>query len=216
MSADAVARLATFAGAASCRPTRSGHPLRNAVFDLESRLSRLDDVIEFSHSPDCVLRIAVRRLRSPVILVDARLEPGELVADLHYLNKHLPRLKRSGLAWGASFHRRMQKSFAALAVALEADPRLRDVKAVRGRMNSPYSRRPSEAARFAARFGLAPALQAEPVSLLQRAHELGDDLWFCALAWAYTPEALKRHAVLRWRGDVWSSRAQLLERYPPR
>ena len=193
-----------------------GHPLRSAVFGLEARLRRAHGIIEFSNSPDCVLRISLRRVRTRVVLVDACLEPGELVVDLHYLNEHLPRLGRSGLAWGAGFHRRMLRSFEALAAALESDPRLRDVRAVRGRMNSPLSRRPFEAARFAAHFGLAPARRTEAVSLVQRVHEVGDLVWFCALAWAYSPGTFRRHGVLRWRGDVWSSRAQLLERFRSR
>jgi hypothetical protein len=210
VSTDAVSRfVALKAGARRERV----HPLRRAIFALEALLMRAHKVVDFSNSPDCVLRISARRVRSTVVLADARLAPGACVVDLHYLNEHLPHMGRSGLAYGAGFRRRLMRSFEALAAALESDPRLRDVKAVRARMNSPFSRRRSEMDRFAAHFGLAPARQTETVSLVQRAHELGDDIWFCALTWAYTPEALGRRAVLRWRGDVWISREQLLERF---
>jgi hypothetical protein len=216
MRAEVASGLGAPAPGVSRDRAEPGHPLRRAIFGLEARLRRAQGIVEFSNSPDCVLRICVRRVRSPVVLVDAGLESGDCVVDLHYLNEHLPRLGRSGLAWGAGLRRRLLRSFEALAAALESDPRLHDVRAVRARMNSPFSRRPFEMARFAAHFGLVPARQTEPVSLVQRVDELGGDLWFCALAWAYSPETLRRRGVLRWRGDVWISRAQLLERFRPR
>lgn len=214
-SADAVSRFVGLAGGARRDRAEPDHPLRGAILGLESSLRRAHRIIDFSNSPDCVLRISVRPVRSTVLLVDAALAPGDLVADLHYLNEHLP-LGRSGLAWGASFRRRLLRSFEALAAALETDPRLQDVRAVRARMNSPMSRRPFEMTRFAEHFGLIPARQGEPVSLLQRVHELGDDIYFRGLAWAYRAEKVRGRGVLRWRGDVWISRAKLLERCRPR
>ena len=70
---------------------------------------RAHKVVDFSNSPDCVLRISARRVRSTVVLADARLEPGACVVDLHYLNEHLPHLGRSGLAYGAGFRRRLRR-----------------------------------------------------------------------------------------------------------
>jgi hypothetical protein len=213
-SSDAISRLTAMAAGAQWRQARSGPTLRSAIFGLDERLRRTQGIIEYCSQSDCVLRICVRRARSAVILADGgSLARGELMVDLHYLNEHLPGPGRGGLEQGAGLRRRLLKSFRALAVALEQDSRLTDVRAVRARMNSPLSRRPYEMARFAARFGLEPARRSGTVSLAQRAHELGEDVWLCALAWAYDPETLGRRAVLRWRGDVWMSGAQLIERF---
>lgn len=216
VSSDALARLTALAPGGGGERSEAGHPFRSLIFGLDERLRRSQGIIEYCSRPDCVLRISMHCVRSRVVLVDGRLEPGEQIVDLHFLNEHLPGPGRGGLEQGSGLRRRLVTSFRALAAALESDPRLRDVKAVRGRMNSPFSRRPAELARFAGRFGLEPALQTEAVSLLQRARELGDDVWFCALTWAYSPETLGRRGVLRWRGDVWISRARLLERFRPR
>lgn len=216
VSSDALSRLTALAGGGRGERTEAGHPFRSFIFGLDERLRRSQGIIEYCSRADCILRISMHRVRSRVVLVDGGLEPGEQIVDLHFLNEHLPRGSRGGLEQGSGLRRRLVTSFRALAAALESDPRLGDVQAVRARMNSPFSRRPAELARFAGRFGFVPAVQTEAVSFLQRAHEMGDDLWFCALAWAYSPETLGRRGVLRWRGDVWSSRAQLLERFRPR
>jgi hypothetical protein len=48
-----------------------------------------------------------------------------------------------------------------------------------------------------------------------RAHDLAENLWLVALGFAFGAQAHERRSLLRWRGDVWISRARLLERFGP-
>jgi hypothetical protein len=145
-------------------------------------------------------------------LSDVSIDEGAKVVDLHLLNDHLLKDDGHGLMWGARFRHRLVASLRALACALDSAPRLRDVEALRARLASPLSRRQAELARFAARFGFELATDA-PASA--RAHDLAENLWLLALGFAFGTQAHEHRSLVRWRSDVWISRARLLKRFGP-
>ncbi len=196
------------------RSPRHWPNLRLAIVELDARLRRAEGIIEFDSSAECVLRIARGRADARTRLVDAVIERGAAVVDLHYFNEHLPSPSKTGLRWGADLRRGLVGSMRRLAVALEADPRLADVEAVRATIASSSRRHGDGVGDFAGLFGfeVLPAQR----TFAQRAHHLAEDVWLMALAWAYSPTSLPRHDFRRRRDDVWISRARFLARFGAR
>lgn len=178
----------------------------------DASISRADGIVDFTDDPDCILRIAVRRTDAPLRLSHDVIPAGATFLDLHFHNDHLLRDDAHGLKWGARFRNRLVVSLAELAEALEREPRLADVRAVRGRLASPLGRRHAELARFAARFGFEPVPD-DHRHWTDTLHDLGENIWLVMLGLAFGARAHEHRALLRWRGDMWLSRERLIGRF---
>lgn len=186
--------------------------LVSAIRWADATISRADGIVAFSDDPACILKIAVRRTDAPVRLAGGAIPAGATFLDLHFHNDHLLRDDARGLRWGARFRNRLAVSLGELAEALEREPWLADVRAVRGRLASPLGRRRAEIARFAARFGFEP-LPDDHRRWTDALHDLGEDIWLVMLGQAFGARAHERRSLRRWRGDVWISRERLIERF---
>jgi hypothetical protein len=198
------------------QPSTAQGPIRNLVCGLDAWLRRSQGMIEFSDDPTCIFRVARLPAEQDVRLPDgAWIRRGEPILDLHFWNERLPQASASqGLGWGGRFGRRMLRSFGHLAHAIDADPRLSDAVAIRGRLAFAGARNREECQRFGRWFGLLTA-EEERLTLGRRAHDAAEDIWLVALTYTFNPGSLRGRSVVRRRDDLWMSRATLATRYGP-
>jgi hypothetical protein len=100
-----------------------------------------------------------------------------------------------------------------LAVALDRDPRLAGVVALRARLAFAGVRDSADSRRFGAWFGFELAETTRAATPRQRVRAIIDDLWLLALTYTFNPGALRRRALVRRHDDMWISRAALIARY---
>src|SRR5713226_9324042 len=102
---------------------------RQLIRGIDGYLRRSIGIIEFDHSDDAVVRIAVGRAGREMRLSDGtRLRPDEPVLELHLWNEHLLALPPEGptLSWAAVTRRQVARSLTRLAAHVLAEPKLRD------------------------------------------------------------------------------------------
>src|SRR5262249_36622498 len=146
-----------------------------------------------------------------------RIARGDPVIEVHFNNERLPQVSdHTGLGWAARFGRRIVSSFRALAVAAEADARLKGADAALARLAFASERNRGDTRRFGEKFGLETLDPPAPVAFSRKVHDFGEDLWLVGLTWVFNPGSLKGRSVLRLREDLWMSRGTLLRRFGPK
>jgi len=200
---------------------------RGLVRGLDAVVRRCQGIHEFSHHPDCVLRLALVRNRRDLTLPGAiGLREGDLVGDLHLWNERIPPMPPEGptLSWAVGLRRRLGRSLEELAAAVECNARYRDIRAfravgtfaVKGEGETPV---PLAVAALAERLGFEMVRdhagdavgRSSPWTGLATAVE---NLYNLALVWAYNPPSLKTRTLPRLRRVAfWASREGLIERY---
>src|SRR5579883_3264308 len=147
--------------------------LRHAMRAFDSFLRRLEGVFEFTSHPCCVLRIAVRRTRSPIMLTNGgRLPQGTRIVDLHLWNEQFvpPPPAGPNFGWVKVLQRQVLFSLVELAAYAEANPSMRDVAAFRARVAFASASRQRKMAVIARRFGLERLAVPVPLRLSQKVH----------------------------------------------
>ena len=192
-------------------------PLQPLVRRLDAYLRRTCHVFEFSHSRDCLFRLALGESTEEVILSDGTtVRRGELVGELHLWNEHIPPLgdRRSDLVWAITFQRQLALSFQELAAYIQTDPRFERVQAFRGEgaFGSRYA--PVRLAKMAERWGLDVVPRDGAAGWWRRAGDFWKNLYATWLIWAYNPASLHERRTWELRRDqLWISRATLCRRY---
>jgi hypothetical protein len=190
-------------------------PLRTLVVGLDEWLRRQNGLLEFSHSPDCMLRVARNRAECEMVLSDGVVVGrGDPILDLHFWNERIPQTSATqGLGWGGRFGRQLIRSFCELSEAIERDPRLCDAVAIRGRLAFAGARNRDETRRFGHWFGLETPAEERRLPLGERLHEAAEDIWLVFLSYAFNPGSLRGRQTVRRRDDLWMSRSTLIARY---
>jgi hypothetical protein len=184
------------------------------VGSVDAVLRAVHGIHEFTEDPECVLRIALTRARSPVTLSDGtQIDAGEPIGALHLWNEHLPRYSEGGpdLAWACEIRRRVLHSMRLLATHIEREPGWQPVRAFCAATMLSNRLGQMQIRRLAARHGFERI--EPPPSLLGKLHALGDCFNTWALTRAFNPAALSRQPFLRGRCELWISRSVLLDRY---
>jgi hypothetical protein len=182
---------------------------------LDDKLKRERGVTEFTGRSQSILCIAVVPAEADVRLSDGTtVAADDKIIEIHFAHQRMPQAgEGAGIGWGARFGRLLTISFRELAAAVEADPNLKDAKALRARLAFAGERNRADARRFGVRFGLQTIEPPPQVSMARRIHDFGEDLWLVALTWVFNRGALKGRSVLRMREDLWMSRGQLLQNF---
>jgi hypothetical protein len=206
---------------ASAEKTQPVSFLRLMVGGVDYLLRRASGVVDIDPHDPCLLRIEPTRApRTIRIGGEIVVEKGEAVIGLHYRNADLPSVPDEGpdFAWVCRFRDQLSYAMHKLALRLETDPELADVKGICGRMSMASSGRSAKARRFGAYFGLRPADQEGRGGLGARVHDRLEDFWLWALTWAYNPVCLRGRDLSRGRDEVWTSRDDFVQRHrkPPR
>lgn len=193
----------------------SSELLAHAARRLDAHLRRKQGIFEFCDNLDCLLRVAMHRTEKNLVLTDAiHLRPGEIIAELHLWNEHIPRIPGAGpnLSWAVLTQRRMRQSLALLAAQIRSDPRLYQVRVFHARALFGNGKSQARMERFAKLYGFELARAPLPGSRLRN---LGECLHHWAMIRAFNPGAL---AGLRLTNmachQLWISRDALLLRFP--
>lgn len=193
--------------------------LRRAISGIDDYLSHCCGVKPFSLDEHCLLRHAMMSSPGAYHLSDGtRLEPGDLVVDLHLWNEHIPPVPEQGpdMAWARLVAQMLKHSLHLLAETLEADPELRGAKAIRAKTNFVGWRDHSESmSRLIRRFGFEDVDEGA-ASVPVRVHDAFENILIGALTWTHNPEALRRNKLIRQRRPVWMSAGKLLDLHGPR
>ncbi len=197
--------------------TAGSRLVRQAIFALDALLRRLQSIYEFSQEPYCILCIARSRSHQERVLSDGTVvHIGDPIIELHFWNEHIPPMDTEGpdLIWGLRFYRCLRSSLLDLARYVSHTAGLDDVVAFHGQSS------------FASEMGwqrYAGALESlgfdfrplpPSASIWKRVGQFFEHLYVWALIWAFNPTSLRgKHLLAARRGELWISRARLLERY---
>jgi hypothetical protein len=195
-----------------------GEWLTHAGRKLDTHLRKKQRIFEFCDHPHCLLRIALHRTQEDLVLTDAiRLGPGELVAELHLWNEHIPRILAAGpnLSWAVLTQRRMRESMALLANHVRSDSRLGQVRVFHARGLFGSGKSQASMKQFAKQFGFEQARTPLPGSLLGRLRNYGECLHHWAMIRAFNPGALAGRRLTDVAcHQLWITRVALLTRFP--
>jgi hypothetical protein len=183
---------------------------------MDESLRRERGVIEFEGASDWgIFRVAIIRSDVAATLPSGlTIQVGDPIIELHFANERLPQAGQgAGMGWAAQFGRKMVASFRELATGVQIDPRLRDAKAILGRLAFAGERNRGDTQRFGHRFGFETTPTPARVPLARQFHDFGEDLWLVGLTWVFNRGSLKGRSVLRLREDLWMSKEQLLGLY---
>jgi hypothetical protein len=196
-------------------PKGARDPIRTLVVGLDEWLRRQYGMLEYSDSPDCMLRVVRRRAECEMTLSDGVVVVrGDPILDLHFWNERIPQTSATqGLGWGGRFGRQLIRSFCDLADAVEHDPRICDAVAIRGRLAFAGARNRDEMRRFGHWFGLETPSDERRLPVGQRLHEAAEDIWLVFLSYAFNPGSLRGRQTVRRRDDLWMSKSALITRY---
>jgi hypothetical protein len=186
------------------------------IRDLDLALRRFQGIREFSETPDCLLRIATRRVSANVHLADGvDLTKGDEILELHLWNEHIALFagSQSGFERGTTLRRQITASLTQLAVRIETEHPLGHVAALRAHTAFVPRRRLAKLLRVARAFGFNTAASSTHGALRARIHDFWENLLVYALAWTFNPRVLRRNGLFRQHCELWISRTALLARY---
>ncbi len=200
--------------------SRCAAPVRAArifVARFDALLRRCRGVYEFTADPACMLRIALTRARKGSELADGtRIEPGELLVEIHLWNERLPQMPPEGadLAWARHMLRRFAASLALLARHLALDPQLATVRALYGEAAFLTSADLDAGVAALSRLGFELRRPRAQAGAWSRFAEFWQNLYSYALLWTFNPGSLpgKTPCTLE-RFSLWMPRKTLDERY---
>jgi len=197
-------------------PGRRAGLVSRMILRLDASLRRERGVIEFAGGSG-ILRVALiasdveARLPSGLVI-----HKGDPIIELHFANERLPQAgDGAGIGWGAKFGRKLTSAFREPAVGVQIDPRLKDAKAVLGRLAFAGERNRGDTVRFGHRFGFECCEIPAKTPLARQFHDFGEDIWLVGLTWVFNRGSLKGRSVLRLREDLWMSPERLIEFYKP-
>ena len=181
---------------------------------FDERLRHRQGVGEFSADERCIFRIQLDRSDRALTLCDrTHARFGARVLALHIWNEHLPVLDPTSLRWARDFHDRLDLSLGELHRFLQRRDDLDDVRVIRADMAFGTARQSDQLARIAARYGFERIVDARPLTLGQKAHRLGENIYISLLVLARNGSALRRDTLRRERTPVFLSRRRLASRY---
>jgi ceramide glucosyltransferase len=190
--------------------------LARSIRRLDAHLRRKQGIFEFSHDPRCLLRVSLEPAVMELAFADGtRIGAGEPVAILHLWNEHLLKVSRDGpdLRWATGMRKLMQFTLHELAIAAQADPRLRRAKAFGGTALFTSRGGPSQVAKMASRFGFKWIADTRKPSVVRSIHDFFQNFLVFGLQWAFNPAGLKGKDFLRPREHLYMSREELLDRH---
>jgi hypothetical protein len=188
---------------------------RAGVRAIDRQLRAHYRVMEYSASPDCLMRIAPGRSPHTMDLADGtHIERGAPVLNLHLWNEHLDAfaLDAASLQWGVSFARAIRKSLRELAAFLSHHPE-HAARALYGELGMLECSQLAQAQRLVARFGFE-LVAAEPPGYNFLRYAFWQNLFSWWLLWTYNPASMKgKHFARLCRCELWMSTARLFEWY---
>ena len=196
-----------------------GGPVRSLIYGLDALLRRSQGVFEFTDDPACILRISLARANSNQVLADGtRIEPGDLLVNIHLWNERLPRMPREGadLAWAQRMYRQFILSLRLLAKYIASNPGPAAARAIYGEPGLFTTGSLDAGLGALTRLGFEIQRPRAAAGPWQRFAEFWQNLYSYALLWTFNPGSLWSRTF--WgleRCQIWMSRATLERLYGP-
>jgi len=190
--------------------------LRRFIRGIDASLRRGIGIIEFEQGEDALLRIGVARAERETQLSDGtRLQPGDLLLELHFWNEHLMTLPSTSptLRWAVSTRRQAARSLRRLAAHLQTAPALREVKALRIRPAFAGRNLARNLNWIVAKHGFETATNCAERTPASGVYRWLDSLWLWLLSWTFNPRSLRGRRFRRQRQEFWMSRGKFIALY---
>ncbi len=182
--------------------------LAKAAFCLDRRLQSRGGVFCYTLDPNCILRVSLTKLRSPLRL-DCRttLPDGAILAELHLWNEQLPALSEheSLIAWALHFSHSFTHSLRLLS-AYMASQELDGVRAIRPGMAPGTTEMTERLLSLSGRYGFRPS---EPQGAGSTARRFGEGILFSMMMPAQNARAFRLSKLRRARVLVFTTREAL-------
>ena len=113
-----------------------GSWLRRIIIWFDNFLSRLYHIYPFSDEPDCILRLGMAKSRRSLERPCGKVDPGDDILEIHLWNEHMQPLVASenSIGWGSRTLRLFIRGLRQIAEEIKTDPRLSNIRAIRGEM----------------------------------------------------------------------------------
>jgi hypothetical protein len=185
--------------------------MRSIIHAIDRSLRKQKNIFEFCDDPDCVFRVSVSDISSPLHLRDGEIPAGSTVLELHFWNEHIPPMPRQGLgiSWAVKFRKRVATSARLLGNSIRKDPRLAGVQAVGGVTPLFVPGDGSAAEGIFLRLGFTVTRHQNPRG---RFMEFWDEVYGWMLMWAFSNGNHPQLRGLR-RTDFWMSVEEFVRRY---
>ena len=181
--------------------------------DFVSR--RVEGIYEFDASADCLLRIAIGRVRRGIRIADGvMLRAGDPFVELHLWNEHLAvPAHGADLRWAARGRRQFARSLRKLADHMNANPQFAEVRALMMKPALPDPKLERTVGRMATLFGFEWRPAGSGAHADNPVRRRADYLWLWLLTWTFNPRSLQGRPFVRQRQEFWISRDRLLALY---
>jgi hypothetical protein len=192
--------------------------LARLVFGFDHWLRRIQNVFEYSQSPQCVFRAQLGRAEHSYIFGNGqRLRAGERIITLHLWNEQVPFLSRYSktLEWALRMQRSVIFSLRELAHFFASQPQLDDVAAVRLIVTIAGSERTDQVSRVFERLGFQVA-PAETDASHHSIRRLAENVYITLLVLSRNPAAVRHDTLRRRRVNVFLLRDDFIRRYGDR
>ncbi len=192
------------------------NPVRLLIYGLDYILRKAYGVKPFVEDPDCIIRLSFWKApKAMKITEDLGVNKGELIAELHLWNEHIPVMPSEGpdLKWGYEVVKKLQYSLGLLARAIEDGlPGADEVRILGGEI-ALRGDKSKQIELLLQHLGLI--LNSEkPSGFWKRFAHFWQNLYSMALIWAYNPVSLRKKSLFKMRRyRVWMTKEELLRRY---
>lgn len=183
---------------------------------IDSLLRRHFRIFEFSRNEECLLRLSVVKNERDVILADGTaVHRGDVIGELHLWNEHVPVMPGEGpsLVWARGFQRRMIQSLKELAACIQADPRLREIKALRGENSFGGRKGQLQLTDLIKRWGFELVPKTQSVGIRHALVDFFQRLYMLGIVWAFNSYKVNRSLKEMMQGRLWMSRRKLIADY---
>jgi hypothetical protein len=187
--------------------------VQRLVFALDRYLSRTYGVFEYSHDPQCILRLSLGTAPHLLHVDDQVIEAGEPVLIMHLRNAQLMPVAQGGpdMAWARKMLGRYRLSLRYMAAYIASHDELAGVRAIGGDTSLFLGGEHGSGKKM---------MQAMGFTLFPYHNRLGsfgefwENFYGWMLMWAYNPDSLSYRKL--WslkRTEFWVSRDALLRRF---
>ena len=184
---------------------------------IDTWLLDYEDIFEFCHDDECILRLSLTRSDREMSLSDGtRVRRGDAIVILHFTNERMPLMAREGpnLSWALAFQRQMRHSLRQLAAYVENAPDLQQAKAFGGYPVFGDREGLGAYTDLLSRWGFDVIPDEPPTGFRDRFSRFWNNIYTLLLVWAYNPGSMKGKGLRGWKRDgIWISRNTLLTQY---
>jgi hypothetical protein len=183
---------------------------------IDDRLRLRDGVYEYTHHQDCIFRIQTIASAEELLLCDGtHLQAGAKLINLHLWNEQIPPMPKGGptFGWARRMDHAVDISLRELARHLRTRPDLADVAAVCANLTLAPAEREHQVVHIMQRYGFERVSVSDRLSLGERMHRLGENIFISMLVFAHNSAALHADSLRRDRVLMCLSRRILQHRY---